>query len=79
MVNTNMQLIICQLLNQVSMSDFVRILMKFQIQTKNEGPKFSLIPYLPAWYIVNERSPFCLAWLVLSDSVLVPGDHSFFS
>lgn len=48
MPSTNIQLIICQLLNKIIMSDFVSSLMKVQIQTKNEGSKSSLFPYLQA-------------------------------
>lgn len=81
MASTNIQLIICQLLNTIIMSDFVRFLKKFQIQTKIEGPKTSLFPSLQARYIVNERNQFHLPWFVLSESVLVlaPGDRCFFS
>lgn len=48
MANTNTQLIICQLLSKIIMSEFVRILINVRIQTKNEGPKSSLSPYLQA-------------------------------
>lgn len=75
MANTNTQLIICQLLSKIIMSEFVRILINVRIQTKNEGPKSSLSPYLQAWYTLKEKNQFCLTWLVLSKSVLVPGDH----
>lgn len=67
----------CQPLDKIIVSDFVTLLMKVQIKTKNAGP--GLGDFLICKPDTRERNEFCLTGFVLTESVLVPRGHCFFS